>query len=143
VAGDGPARGVAEAAARGLPCVRWLGAQRGVEKATLLAACDFMLLPGAVGLAIVDAFAAGLPLLATRAPGHGPEIAYLEPGRNGDLTAPDPAAYAAAVTRLLQQPEVLQQWRRQARADGQRYTLEGMVERFGQGILAALGRPRL
>ena len=141
--GDGPSRAHAQAASEGLEFIRWLGVQRGTEKAALMAVSDFMLMPGSIGLAIVDAFTAGLPLLATEAPGHGPELAYLVPGSNGALTRADAASYIAIIRELLGNPQQLHRWRRQAASDGQRYSVEGMAERFGQGILDALAHPRL
>ena len=140
--GDGPARPAAQRATRDQAHIRWLGPLHGADKAALMAVSDFLCLPGAVGLAIVDAFAAGLPLLTTDAPGHGPEIAYLEPGRNGDITPPDTRAYADAVLGLLRDPVRLRQWRDRAASDGRRYTVQAMASRFGQGILESLAHPR-
>jgi glycosyltransferase involved in cell wall biosynthesis len=141
VVGDGPQREALLEQARGVDALRWLGALNGDAKARVMAACDFLLLPAAVGLAVLDGFAAGLPLLATDAPGHGPEIAYLEPGRNGTLTAPAAAALADAVVGLLQDPSRLARWRAAAAQDGQRFTVEAMAARFGQGVLDALAAP--
>ncbi len=141
--GDGDARQAAEQATRGQSHIRWLGAQWGADKAALMAVSDCLCMPGAVGLAIVDAFAAGLPLLTTDAHGHGPEIAYLDPGRNGAITGADAGAFAAGLLSLLQDPVRLRRWREQAAADGRRYTVQAMAERFGQGVLDALARPRL
>ena len=136
--GDGPARSAAEATTHGQPHVRWLGRLHGADKAAVMAVSDCLCLPAAVGLALVDGLAAGLPLLSTDSRGHGPEIAYLNPGRNGILTAPEPEAYAAALLSLLQDPPRLQRWREQAAADGQRYSAQAMAARFGQGVLDAL-----
>lgn len=140
--GDGPARPAAQQAARDQVHIRWLGARHGADKAALMAVSDCLCLPGAVGLAVVDAFAAGLPLLTTDTRGHGPEIAYLDPGRNGDITPAETQAYADALLGLLQDPVRLQQWRQGAAADGRRYTVQAMASRFVQGILAALALPR-
>ncbi len=138
--GDGPARAKAEASASAVPYVRWLGAVHSDEKAAVMAACDFLLLHGAVGLAIVDAFAAGLPTLTTDAVGHGPEIAYLEPGRNGVITRARARPYSQAILDLMRDTERLAGWRAQAAADGRLYTVQSMANRFGQGILDALTR---
>jgi len=138
IVGDGPARDVVANAAATMPGVHWLGALRGRDKALAMAASDFMLMPGAVGLSIVDGFAGGLPLLCTQSPGHGPEIAYLQPGQNGALTAPTSAAFAAAISQLLQAPDLLGHWRENARVDGLRLSVEAMAERFAGGIEDAL-----
>lgn len=142
VVGDGPERERLLGLARGLDALRWLGALRGSDKALAMAACDFLLLPSAVGLAVLDGFAAGLPLLTRDLRGHGPEIAYLEPGRNGALAAADPQALAQDVLGLLRDPPRLARWRAAAAEDGRRYTTEAMAARFGQGVLDALAAPR-
>lgn len=141
--GDGPSRAESQASTAGAPWIAWLGPRRGVEKAELMAASDVLALPGAVGLAIVDAFAAGLPVLSTSAPGHGPEIAYLERGANGEITAPDAVAYADELQRLLNDPARLARWQARARADAHRYTVQAMAGSFALGIAEALQRPRL
>ncbi len=138
--GDGPARVDAQASASEMPYVHWLGALHGQSKAVVMAACDFVLLPGAVGLAIVDAFAAGLPLLTSERIGHGPEIAYLQPGRNGGITRARAEPYSQAILDLMCDPDRLALWRENAAADGGQYTAQAMANRFGQGILDALTR---
>ena len=44
---------------------------------------DVCLMPGAVGLTILDTFALETPLITTRLSDHGPEIEYLRPEQNG------------------------------------------------------------
>jgi L-malate glycosyltransferase len=142
VVGDGPIREQMQKCVQDTPQVQFLGALRGQAKAELLAVSDFMVIPGSVGLSIVDAFVAGLPLLTTQTPGHGPEIAYLRPGRNGDIITPSAEHLALAMTRLCTSPELLGAWRAQAKSDGDLYSLDGMASRFGQGVLDALALRR-
>jgi len=143
IVGDGEAAPLVRAATDRYPWLHWAGALHGAAKAPYLAVADFMLMPASVGLAILDGFAAGLPIVATEARGHGPEIVYLEPGENGALTRAEVQAYASAVLHLLQQPDALAALRDGARRTGERYTLDAMVEAFAQGIEAALAAPRL
>src|SRR5581483_11908837 len=56
-------------------------------RALLLAVCDALLVPGAVGLVALDAFAAGAPLVTTSSDAHGPEIEYVRDGENGVVTS--------------------------------------------------------
>ena len=88
-------------------------------------------------------FACGVPLLTTESTAHGPEIAYLEQGVNGLMTANDVGAYAAACVRLLRDPAALDALRAGCAASANEYTLQNMARRFAQGIGNCLqGRPQ-
>jgi glycosyltransferase involved in cell wall biosynthesis len=139
VVGDGPAREAIRAAAARLPFVHYVGPAFGRDRAAYFAISDVFLIPGLVGLAIVDAFTVGLPVFATDIPIHSPEIEYLEPGVNGVMTAHDAGAYAAAVCRVLDDPDQLARMRAAARATAARLTLAHMVEAFATGIAQCLG----
>jgi len=103
IAGDGPQAAAlqAQAAADGV-AARFLG-QRG-DVPALLAAADVVVVPSrweGQPLIVQEALRAGRPLVAARAGGI-PELA----GEDGAVLVPpgDPAALAAAVTRLLDDP---------------------------------------
>lgn len=140
VVGDGPSRGLITDAARTRPWIHWAGVQRGAEKAAWFRAADLYLSPGAVGLHVLDAFCAGLPMITTRTARHGPEVAYLESGRNGFIVEEDERAYADAVLALLGDAALLARVRAAAAEDARRYTLANMVARFVQGIEGCLAQ---
>ncbi len=140
IVGAGPMQWVIEAAARQEAWIKYLGPRFGREKAQFFRLADVILIPGVVGLAILDAFSAGLPLVTSSVPLHGPEIEYLEEGRNGMMTAVDPRAYSDAVIHLLSDPRLLQELKNGALISGEKYTLECMVERFHSGIVHCLKR---
>jgi glycosyltransferase involved in cell wall biosynthesis len=135
IVGDGPAREAMRAAAAHHSFVHYVGPAFGPERAAYFAISDVFLIPGVVGLAIVDAFTAGLPVFATEIRGSGPEIEYLEPGINGVMTSQDAEAYAAAVCRVLDDPDQLARMREAARATAARLTLAHMVEAFATGVV--------
>jgi len=139
VIGAGPEQGIIEAAAREAAWIHYLGPKFGREKALYFRLADVFLMPGLVGLAILDAFSAGLPVMTTSVPFHSPEIEYLEEGCNGMMTPAEPYAYSEAVVRLLTNPNLLHQLKAGALASSEKYTLDGMVERFRAGILQCLG----
>ena len=138
IAGDGPDRVIAKEAAVSHEWVRYLGPVFGDAKARLLASSSVMLMPGLVGLAVLDAFAAGLPMATTDVPFHSPEIEYLHPGVTGVLTAHNPQAFAHAVTELLTNTDTRRNMREAALEASRHYTIENMVRNFGDGVLEAL-----
>lgn len=142
IAGAGPLAGWLQQRAATLPWVTLLGPVHGEAKAQWLCAADLMLNPGLIGLGILDAFAGGLPLLATDC-GLTPERAYLQPGCNGLVSAETAQSFADTVLSLLADEPRRAQLGAQAAADAQRYTLEAMVERFAQGLVAWRASPRL
>lgn len=138
VIGDGPSRSDLEARLARHDWARCVGAKRGIEKAAYFKLASVVLSPGAVGLHVLDAFCAGLPMFTTATARHGPEIEYLENGTNGFVVSDDPATYADAVIGLLQDDERYAALCAAAAAASRRYTLDNMVDNFVQGILASL-----
>ena len=136
VVGDGPDRALLDKV--DYPWLKVLGAKYGREKAGLLAVSDVFLLPGLVGLAILDAFAAGLPFITMDVSFHSPEIDYLRHGENGLMTPDDVTAFATAVADLLEDPVRLERLKAGALAASECYSTDTMAELFYQGIVKAL-----
>jgi L-malate glycosyltransferase len=137
--GTGPDRPVVDAAAARLPWVHPVGVHRGAAAAPYLRLADVALLPGAVGLGVLDAFAAGCPLITRAGRSHGPEIDYLRSGVNGVMVDdPSEAAYAAAIVGVLQDRDERGRLARAGTHTAERLTIEHMVERFAGGVRAAL-----
>jgi len=136
--GAGPDQHLAEAAAARHGWIRYVGPKFATEAVPYFALSKAFLLPCGLGLAINDALALGLPIFTTTLPGHGPEIAYLEPGRNGEMTEPDLHAYAEAVARYFLSPDRQRRYADACRARAAHLTVEAMAERFADGIAACL-----
>jgi glycosyltransferase involved in cell wall biosynthesis len=142
IAGAGPDGPALAERVSGLPWVKLVGLVKGRDKARWMAASDLLMLPAAVGLAIVDGFAAGLPAITSEGPGHGPEIGYLEDGVNGLLTVREVGAYADAVGRVLESPALARQLSEGAEATASAITQQAAIERFSQGIASWVRAPR-
>ncbi len=138
VVGGGPEAGMVAAFCAAHDWCRMTGAQQNERKALYLALADIMLNPGAIGLAVLDAFAAGLPIVTTVDAAHGPEFGYVQQGSNGLILPSSPVSYAEAVTNLLRDADRLARMRNQAALDGSEYSVERMVDRFAAGVTACL-----
>jgi glycosyltransferase involved in cell wall biosynthesis len=108
VVGDGPERSRLEAlaAARAPGRVRFHGSVTKDRVADLLRSAAVAVMPSRCHenqpMAVLEAFACGVPVVATKLGGL-PEL--VQPGRYGEtVPAEDPAALAAAVARLLADP---------------------------------------
>ena len=132
-----------EEAARAEPWLDFRGPTFDDEKALALASSSLTLMPGVVGLAIVDTFAYGCPIVTTDHPFHSPEIEYLRDGVNGVMLPRDttPTQYADAVAGLLQAPQRRGRLRDAGTHSATELTMAHMVQRFADGIRLALAAP--
>lgn len=142
--GDGRSSDVARRAAAEHDDIHFVGQRFDDDRAPYFAMSRLLLLPGAVGLAVLDAFAAGLPVVTSISGDHGPELAYLEDGTNALVVDDhsDPRVYGDAVARLLNDDDLHQHLAEGARQSAEKLTVEGMASRFADGIESALGRRR-
>jgi len=131
VLGDGPDRDLLQSASTA-PWLDYRGACFGDDKAAAYAEADLVLHPGLLGLAVLDAFAAGLPLVTTHFQGHSPELAYLQHGVNGLMV--DENALSTTVLDLLQNPLQLAALADGATTSAAKYSLAAMVQAFAGGV---------
>lgn len=122
------------------PWIKIAGPRFGVQKAALMQMAKLFLMPGLVGLAVLDAGTMGLPIVTTRYPWHSPEIAYLKDGVNGIIVAEweNEVAYAKAVMELLVDEGRWLAMSAAARMMASERTIEDMARRFSDGVLKAL-----
>jgi glycosyltransferase involved in cell wall biosynthesis len=142
VVGDGPDSRIVRDFAADHPWVHPVGPMFGSARVPYFAAADVFLMPGLVGLAVLDSFALETPMITTTYPFHSPEIEYLVDGENGRITANDLGSYVDRVASLLVSPRELAALREGCRAAYPRYSLDEMIRRFAEGITAALGMAR-
>lgn len=138
VIGEGPSLNHLRELSAGHDWIRLVGQKRGVEKAVYFSLATMLLNPGGVGLHVLDAFTAGIPLLTTGNALHGPEIAYLENEKNGVVTADSSSEYAEAINKIIFQPEYLRSLNNAALQGSFDYSVENMASRFVDGMIACL-----
>lgn len=140
IAGGGISSNIFIDASKERPWLKVLGPRFGDDKVELMMLAKLFLMPGLVGLAVLDAAVLGLPIVTTRYPYHSPEIAYLEDGVTGLIVEEweSPRAYADAVLALLRDDARREAMRDAAHKLADHYTIENMAERFANGVLSAL-----
>lgn len=118
----------------------WLDYRGGMDmraKAKAGAESAAMIITGRVGLAVVDAFAMGLPVVTTDYRYHAPEFEYLS--EDNSVVVPDnEEQLIAAAERLITHPEMLGRLRLGARRSAEQLSIESMTENFEGGLLSAL-----
>jgi glycosyltransferase involved in cell wall biosynthesis len=140
VAGDGPLRGRLEAAAAEAGGrVRFVGAVQQPAALVRLARCVVSTSTWeGLPLALLEALTLGAPVVATRVGG----IADLVPPEAALLVQPgDPAAAAAAVNRVLTEPDLAERLSRVARAASRAWALDAMLAGYRDRYAARASVP--
>ncbi|WP_051973618.1 glycosyltransferase, partial [Cryobacterium sp. MLB-32] len=141
VVGDGPDAAVIRERAASVSRVHVHLLGRRLDVPVLLSAADVFVLPSLhenMSNALLEAMAAGLPVVATRVGGSTEVV-----GHGGGLLVPphDPAALAAALQQLFDDPALRSRLGREARAVvAARYTTARMTARLTAVYTALLGR---
>lgn len=138
IIGTGPEEAVAVEASRQDSWIHFAGRRQGYEKVLYMKLGQLLFLPYIVGLAILDAFALGIPLLTMDNGSHSVEIAYLRNSINGIMTNNTVDAFADAAVALLNDPAKMKAMSGQCLSDSETYTVAKMVENFTEGIASCL-----
>lgn len=143
IVGDGPLAEEVRRAAERMPGVEWLGRKAPDEVYALMGEAAFLVFPSecyeGFPRVIAEAFAKGLPVLATALGAQG---TIIEDGRTGLLFRPgDPEDLAAQVAWLWEHPKELARMRQEARREyEEKYTAERnyqlLMEIYGQALEA-------
>ena len=139
IAGDGPHRNVVEREVEALDLGKHVRLLGNVAPDGLLDAADIyvhMAMNEGCSLAIIEAMHAAKPIVAANA-GGTPEV--LVDGESAMLIGPEPAVLAAAVRRLVNDPEYRDKLGARAREVAlQQYTWSVIAERYEKGYRSLL-----
>lgn len=138
--GDGPDAHLVENFAQNREWVHPFGSKFGIDKSELVLCSKLWLMPGLVGLAVLDSFAYGVPMVTTQLKYHSPEFDYLIDGLNGSILheSDNTTAYASRVIELLHNDEKRLELREGALSSSENYSIEKMVHNFADGVEDAL-----
>jgi glycosyltransferase involved in cell wall biosynthesis len=112
----------------------FLDAAFGTDKATLLKACQFIAMPGRVGLVAIDSFVSMRPIVTTSWKYHAPEFEYLESGENSIVCQDTVESYASTMLELLSSPKELARLKQGCSKSAQKYSMNSMVGNFASGL---------
>ena len=131
LAGTGPLAGELAAAAEGLGGrVRLAGYVDEEEKRALLGAADLFVMTSTTEgnpLAVLEAMATGLPVVAVDACGTGDTVT---PGRDGLLCDCDPDAFASILTTAVADRDLRLRMGEAARETAEQYSLESYARKL-------------
>jgi glycosyltransferase involved in cell wall biosynthesis len=116
----------------------YVGPQFGSDRIPYLKIADIFLMPGLVGLVLLDCFAVEKPFVTTRYALHSPEIEYLIDGENGLITENTIDSFVSGVLGVLSLPDLQSNLKQGCQKAAIRYSLENMIRNFSEGIEKAL-----
>ena len=114
--------------------VSYVGPIIGANKDPFFNLSKALIMPGSLGLVVIDSFTYGTPIITTDISTHSPEFDYLRHGTNGVVSAPDIASYCSAVVGLFNDEQYRLNLVDGCRESRDRYTLSNMVENFARGV---------
>jgi L-malate glycosyltransferase len=117
--------------------IHYVGSKFGKDKVRYFKISSIQLMPGLVGLGILDSFALETPIITTQYPFHSPEIEYLENGVTGLITDDSFEKYTESVIDVLKTEKYISMIAA-CKKSAEIYTVETMVENFKNGVLKCL-----
>lgn len=117
--------------------IHYVGSKFGFDRVIYFKIASIQLMPGLVGLGILDSFALETPIVTTQYPYHSPEIEYLENNVNGIITIDDIDVYSSTIIDVINTKkynDLIIGCRNAASI----HTVENMVENFKNGVVQCL-----
>jgi glycosyltransferase involved in cell wall biosynthesis len=119
--------------------IHYVGPKFGQEKLPYFKMASFQLIPGLVGLNIIDSFITLTPLITTENRLHSPEISYLINYENAIMTPNTLEDYSAAVIKAAKDTRLQEKMNQGCMQARKIYTIENMAENFYLGVQKILG----
>jgi glycosyltransferase involved in cell wall biosynthesis len=116
------------------------GRIEGDQKDHLFKQADFTIIPGLVGLGIIDSFAYGLPLLTLKSGNHSPEISYFEHNVNGIYLKDDVEDAACQILDLISDPVRYAEMSQHSRSCYHKFSHDDFIQNIVAGVSTCLER---
>lgn len=145
ICGNGPKLKEIIELARQFKWIIFTGAIFNKQKSIALKISKILLMPGLVGLVVLDAFITGLPLITTELNHHSPEIEYLRAAGSGIIISlpNDPETYANEIIQLIKDEKRITKLKENALIASNEYTVESMSFNFCNGIQSIVNNPKI
>lgn len=118
--------------------VHYVGAKFDRDKALYFSISRLFLMPGAVGLAVLDSFALKTPMILCSIDIHGPEVDYLEHNVNCIFCPDDKEEFVSRTVSLFKDHTELEILKNGCITSSIDITLEEMLKKFVEGIKKCL-----
>ena len=120
------------------PWLKFVGRVDDAGKARWGHGASILLVPGRVGLVVIDSFTLGLPIVTSRDSDHAPEFEYLD---NENSVVTNDAEIVEVIIRLMQNDSMLLALQTAASADADKYSLDAMVSAFRSAVEQSMATP--
>ena len=117
--------------------IHYVGPKFGKDRVKYFKISSVQLMPGLVGLGILDSFALETPIITTKYKYHSPEIEYLNNENNGIITEDSVDIYVRKLIQVLKSEQYLSLIE-ECRSSSETYTIETMVTNFKNGIVSCM-----
>lgn len=118
--------------------LHYIGSKHGDDKVKYFAVSDVQIIPGMVGLTIIDSFIFESPLVTMAHHFHSPEVEYLRNGENGIITKPDYDEFVSRLIELLNSDIELNRLKKGCANSAKIYSMDVMAENFVKGVVQAI-----
>lgn len=136
IIGDGPENSIVKKKQNEDSNITWHGTLVDEDKiAPIMSRASLVFVPGLSGLSINHAFAYGRPYVTLEAPKHGPEISYLEHGKNGYILKDNLEESTTMMVDLLKHYELLNSFCQHAREKGKQLSVQNWVKQITSSLL--------
>lgn len=136
--GGGIEQGYVERASKNYSWIHYLGPLFGKDKVIAMKVAHIYLMPGLIGLGVLDAFALGLPVITTDYEYHSPEIFYVKDGENGLISNNDLDSFSDVVAEIFVNHDLMLKLKDGCEETSNKYTIGNMALNFSNGVVKCL-----